>query len=216
MDMDETIRTRLHDTARKYQHNVGACHRYDHTERVVVNALQLATYYPDTDMDALEAAAWLHDIGRGTVRRKGESHAEGSSRLARPLLEHLEFSPQLIVHICDAVVDHRYSSGRTPRSWEGRLLQDADRLDAIGAVGIARTFAEGGSRALYHTELPFAPDGERELDDTHYTLDHFFTKLLTLPATMHTPEARLTAERRIETMQTFLRAFAEEIGADFS
>ncbi len=210
--MQETTRERLHTIATTYQHHVDACHRYDHTERVVVNALRLAQAYPDTDIELLETAAWLHDIGRGTERKKSESHADASARLAQKILTELAFSAQQITHICAAIVDHRFSLGRVPRNWEGRLLQDADRLDALGAIGIARTFAEGGQRALYHTEMPFLTSDERELDDSHYTIDHFFTKLLSLPATMHTPEARNSAERRIATMRDFLREFADEIG----
>ena len=209
--MHETIREQLHALARKYQTDVGACHRYDHTERVVSNALLLARAYPDIDVDALEAAAWLHDIGRGVERKKGESHADASARLARRLLVDLAFTLAQIQRICDAIADHRYSSGRVPKSWEGRLLQDADRLDALGAVGIARTFAEGGDRALYHPRIPFPTAGERALDDTRYTLDHFFTKLLTLSETLHTPEARQTAERRTEAMRHFLQEFTADI-----
>jgi uncharacterized protein len=213
MVMHETIREQLHDIARKYQRNVGACHRYDHTERVVRNALQLAQAYPDIDTDALEAAAWLHDIGRGTERNKGESHADASARLARPMLAALAFSGEQLQCICDAIADHRYSGRRLPSSLEGRLLQDADRLDALGAVGIARTFAEGGHRALYHPEIPFAGAGERALDDARYTLDRFFTKLLTLCETLHTPQARELAERRTAELRHFLREFAAEIAA---
>ena len=214
--MHETIREALHALARKYQEQVGAAHRFDHTERVVANALRLARAYPECDVDALEAAAWLHDIGRGTERKKGESHADASARLAKKILPELDFTREQMTRICTAIADHRYSSGRLPSSLEGRLLQDADRLDALGAVGIARTFSEGGDRALYHPEMPFPLTGGRALDDTRYTLDHFFIKLLTLAETLHTPEARQLAERRSEALRGFLREFADEIGAQIS
>jgi uncharacterized protein len=211
--MNETTRAALQAIARQYQQHIGACHRYDHTERVVVTALQLARAYPDIDVDVLEAAAWLHDIGRGTERLSGESHADASARLAKEILAKLHFTDEQIQRGCAAILDHRYSSQRSPSSWEGRLLQDADRLDALGAIGIARTFSEGKDRALYHVESPFPAPAERKLDDTRYTLDHFFTKLLTLADSLHTPEARQLATRRLEVMRMFLREFAAEIAA---
>lgn len=209
--MEEQLRARLRATTRQYQTQVGACHRYDHTERVVRMALQLAQCYPQIDCDALESAAWLHDIGRGVEREQGISHADASVSLARPLLSTLGFSADRIALILAAICDHRYSTGRVPSSLEGKLLQDADRLDALGAIGIARTFAEGGERMLYHPAAPFV-DG-RPLDDTQYTLDHFYSKLLSLPNTMHTPEARQIATRRCSFLQAFLHELAVELGS---
>jgi uncharacterized protein len=186
------------------------CHRVDHTDRVVANALRLAEAYPAADRDALEAAAWLHDIGRAREREAGRSHAVLSAEMAAEVLPALGFDTARTALICAAIADHRFSTGRVPASLEGCLLQDADRLDALGAIGIARTFAEGYDRELYHRDDPFA--AARTPDDDHNTLDHFFVKLLRLPGTLHTPEARAEAARRLETMLAFLRALANELG----
>jgi len=91
-------------------------------------------------------------------------------------------------------------------------VQDADRLEAVGAIGIARCFLTGGSMGttLYDPEDPFADN--RELDDKQYTLDHFYCKLLGLVDTMKTNAGRLEAIKRTEYMQVFLDQLGEEIG----
>lgn len=208
--MDDRTRARLRALAEEKLQDANACHRADHVVRVVNLAMSLAEHYPDIDREALEAAAWLHDIGRGCRRGPEVSHADASAQAARDILPELGFTPAQIAVICQAIADHRFSGGRAAETLEGRLLQDADRLDALGAIGIARTFAEGGSRSLYHPEDPLAQ--LRAPDDSRYTLDHFFRKLLTLASAMHTPEARAIARRRTHIMRKFLRDFSDEIG----
>ncbi|HEY3376686.1 MAG TPA: HD domain-containing protein [Armatimonadota bacterium] len=212
--MDEQRRVGLRALAAQYQGTLNACHNLEHTVRVVANALGLAASYPEARADLLEAAAWLHDLGRGVERAQGISHAQISAELAAGYLPDLDFATEDVRIICTAIADHRYSSGKMPDSLEGKLLQDADRLDALGAIGIARTFAQGHDRAMYHPHAPF-PDG-RPLADDQYTLDHFFTKLLRLAATLHTEAARELAAQRTAYMRLFLRQLAGEIGQSWS
>jgi uncharacterized protein len=91
------------------------------------------------------------------------------------------------------------------------VLQDADRLDAIGAIGVARCFATGAvmRQPFYHPEDPFP--SSRELDDKRWSLDHFYRKLLRIPATLHTATARKLAEERARFMEAFLAQLAREI-----
>jgi uncharacterized protein len=111
-----------------------------------------------------------------------------------------------------AVEVHRFSKGITPVTLEARILQDADRLDAIGAIGIARVFMTGGTleRALYNPRDPFCKN--REPDDKKWNLDHFYNKLLKLESGMHTKTARELAGRRSEVLKRYLRDLEEEIG----
>lgn len=210
--MHTEFRARLRAVAEQYLHDANGCHRTDHTVRVVANALTLARAYPEVDDEALEMAAWLHDVGRGLERAEGLSHAKLSARIAKPLLIAEGFAPARVQLIVTAIADHRFSSGRIPVSLEGKLLQDADRLDALGAIGIARTFAEGMTRTLYHPDDPFVT--RRTPDDDRYTLDHFFAKLLQLPQTLHTPEARALADLRVQYMHGFLRQLAQELAVE--
>lgn len=206
--MDAARRTQLRDIAGDYLRDAGGSHQLDHTLRVVKSAMALATYYPDIDRDVLEAAAWLHDVGRGQ-----RNHAEASARIAAERLPALGFSPERAGLAVGAIADHRFSAGRIPASQEGKILQDADRLDALGAIGIARAFTFEGSRGLYDPDDPFAE--QRAPDDSRYTVDHFYAKLLRLPETLHTPEARQMAQRRTEFMRIFLRELADEIGVPY-
>jgi len=208
--MDDRLRARLRACAEKYLADANGCHRLDHTVRVVGNALRLAASYPAVDLLVLEAAAWLHDIGRGVERQAGVSHAILSARLAGKILpaEGLTVAQTQVAR--DAIATHRFSEKRIPATLEGRLLQDADRLDALGAIGIARTFSDGALRALYHPDDPFAE--HRPPNDLLYTLDHFYAKLLRLPDTLHTPEARSLAAARVQYMRDFLQQLACELG----
>ncbi|HEX2948477.1 MAG TPA: HD domain-containing protein [Armatimonadota bacterium] len=212
--LDENIRRRLRSILNNYAATASACHQVDHTFRVVTMALTLAEHYPDVDCAALEAAAWLHDIGRGVERSSHISHAIISAELAEEMLPEFGFDSVQTKLICTAIADHRYSAKRQPTSLIGCLLQDADRLDALGAIGIARTFSESTNRMLFHPQSPFG-DG-RQFDDAQYALDHFFLKLLKLPATLHTPEAREIAQQRVAFLQTFLRELAHELGTTYS
>ena len=112
-----------------------------------------------------------------------------------------------------AIRDHSYRRGAAPESALGRALQDADRLDALGAIGIFRTLACGARMGaeLYDPDDPWAR--HRELDDRRFTLDHFFTKLLDLPDTMNTAAARREGRARVEEMRCFLAHLGQEIGS---
>jgi uncharacterized protein len=206
----QDTRARLRALAEEYLREQRGAHGIDHTVRVAALILRLARHYA-VDLSALEAAAWLHDIGRGLPALNGGGHGARSAQVATQVLPPLGFTPEQVALIRQAITDHPYSKGRMPASMEGKLLQDADRLDALGAVGIARTFAEGRDRALYAEEDPMGES--RPLDDHRYTLDHFGAKLLKLPDGMHTPEARAIATQRVGLMRVFLKCFAADIGA---
>lgn len=112
----------------------------------------------------------------------------------------------------DAVLCHSYSRGLNPKTLEGRVFQDADRLDALGAIGIARTFAVTGSmgRSFYHPEDPFFQMA-RELNDREYAVDHFYRKLFTLENTMQTEAGRKIAREWTERQRVFLAWLESEI-----
>lgn len=109
-----------------------------------------------------------------------------------------------------AIEAHSFSAAISPETIEAKIVQDADRLDALGAVGLARMFHIGGQlgRALAHATDPLAQD--RPLDDVHYTLDHIENKLLQLPASMQTAEGRELAQSRVQLLIRFRDQFAQE------
>ena len=159
------------------------------------------------------AAALLHDVVNVPKDDPRRAQASAlSAQAAAELLPAFGFDEEAAGRICDAIEDHSYSRGATPRSDLGRALQDADRLEALGALGVMRTISTGarmGSRYFHPTD-PFA--ATRELDDRSFSVDHFYTKLLRLPETLRTDVGRAEARRRAAYLEGFLAQLADELG----
>ena len=186
-------------------------HDYSHILRVYKNA-QKITKHEKADSKIVLAAVLLHDIvqfPKSDPRNKTAS--EKSAILAKKILQKHDFSESEIAVICDAIRDHSYSRGKTPQTIEGKILQDADRLDALGAIGIARAFSVGGSekRTIYNESDPFCRT--RKPDDNFWTVDHFYRKLLLLEQKMNTKTGKALAKKRTKLMLDFLSELKREI-----
>jgi len=186
-------------------------HDFEHIMRVYSNASRLARMERVSPRLVL-AAALLHDIvsyPKSDPRSKNSS-VESATKAKQILAKH-NYTGEEIRIISDAIRDHSFSRNTVPETIVGKILQDADRLDAIGAIGIARTFSVGGAekRSFYNSEDPFCKT--RNPDDTRWTLDHFYRKLLLLEKKMNTNSAKLEARKRVKIMRQFLDAFREEI-----
>lgn len=159
------------------------------------------------------AAALLHDAVNPPKDSPERALAsERSAAAARERLPALGFAPEAVARIADAIRDHSFSRGAVPETALGRALQDADRLEALGAIGLLRCVSTGVRMggAWFDAEDPWAE--ARPLDDTRYSVDHFFKKLLLLPATMRTEAGRQEAERRAAFLREFLSRLGDEIG----
>ena len=159
------------------------------------------------------AAALLHDaVNPPKDSPKRARASERSAALARERLHALGFAPESVTRIADAIRDHSFSRGAVPATPLGCALQDADRLEALGAIGLLRCISTGVRMggAWFEADDPWAEI--RPLDDTRYSVDHFFTKLLKLPATMRTVAGRAEAERRAAFLRDFLSRLGEELG----
>jgi uncharacterized protein len=187
-------------------------HDFHHIMRVYKNA-EIIGRSEGTDMEVLLPAVLLHDI---VVYPKGSAKSSRSSDqsadLAKKILDNYGYSRNKISQICYCIRAHSYSKKVVPTSLEGRILQDADRLDALGAIGIARTFSVSGSenRTFYNADDPFYRS-DRNLDDKRWTLDHFQTKLLKLEKNMHTETAKKIARERTSFMIFFISQLQKEI-----
>ena len=189
-----------------------AAHDLEHIRRVVANARRLALA-EGADWRVVMPAAWLHDcviIPKTSPDRKQASTL--AARQAVAWLEEHEWPFGGLDEIFHAIEAHSFSAGIEPRSLEAKVLQDADRLDALGAVGLARTLMLGGElkRVFYDMADPFCD--LREPDDSVYTLDHVYRKLLTLEGTMQTASGKKEARQRTEFLTRFLDQLREEIG----
>lgn len=189
-----------------------SAHDSQHIKRVYKNA-EVIGRREGADMKILLPAALLHDL---VVYPKGSAKtsksADDSADMAEKLLKSYRYPQDKIDKICYCIRTHSYSKRLVPATLEAKILQDADRLDALGAIGIARTFSVGGSerRSFYNPDDPFWKSS-RELDDREWTLDHFRTKLLKLKDSMHTKTAREMAQERARFMELFIKQLQKEL-----
>lgn len=209
----------VEEVARERASTNDAAHDAAHLARVVANARRLvaAEWKAGRPVDpvVVEVAAWLHDIvplpkGQGAP---GEA-ARRSAHDARAILQNLGADEAFIAAVVHAVEAHSFSGGISPETAEAQVVQDADRLDALGAIGIARLWVTGATLGgqLYHPDDPLGVS--RELDDRAWGLDHIERKLLRLPALMQTEAGRVEAERRAEFVRQYRDELLREIGAE--
>lgn len=206
----DTVLSRVFSQVRELSAD-DAAHDVEHLLRVALQTLKLAG--PEVELRSAVCAALLHDVVNLPKNHPERARAsQWSAQKARELLQSEALEPAQLDAIAEAIEDHSFSSGRRPRSALGEALQDADRLEALGALGIARTFSTGvrlGAQ-YFHADDPWAE--ARALDDRAFSIDHFFTKLLALPQTLCTEAGRIEAARRAEILKAFLLALADEIG----
>ena len=183
-----------------------------HLARVWVNAWKIADIEGGADED-LAAAVLLHDC---VAVEKSSPLRSQASRLAAAraaaILAERNWAPGRIATVAQAIAAHSFSAGIAPESLTGRILQDADRLDAIGGIGIARCFYTAGRMGsmLYHPDDPRAE--ARALDDARYAIDHFRAKLLKLGDGFQTATGAAMARARTKLLAEFLASFEGEIG----
>ncbi len=188
-----------------------SAHDHHHIHRVVTNARRLTTA-ENADLLVVMPAAWLHDC---VIVPKSSPHRKQASILAArqtvAWLEEHQWPHGRLDEIAHAIEAHSFSAGIAPLTIEARVVQDADRLDALGAVGLARTLMLGGElrREFYAAVDPFCES--READDSVYTLDHLYSKLLTLEDTMQTAAGKNEARQRTEFLRRFQNQLKDEI-----
>lgn len=202
---------KLREQVKKQLAKNDAAHDFEHITRVLKNATLIARK-EKASIRMITVAVLLHDIvsyPKSDPRSKNSSLE--SAEKSRKILQEYNFTQDERNIIADAIRDHSFSRGATPKTLEGKILQDADRLDALGAIGIARTFAVGGAedRPFYNTDDPFCK--KRSPDDKSWTLDHFYKKLLLLEKTMNTKTGKIEARKRIKIMKKFLDELKKEI-----
>ncbi|MFL5800861.1 MAG: HD domain-containing protein [Roseiflexaceae bacterium] len=188
-----------------------AAHDLEHIRRVVATAKALARA-EQADLAVVIPAAWLHDCV--IVPKDSPLRSQASGLAAQAALGFLRTSGYPESHldaIHHAIEAHSFSANIPPRGCAAQVVQDADRLDALGAIGVARCLMLGGAigRRLYDPHEPFPI--ARALDDAINTVDHFYLKLLRLADTMTTPAGRAEAQRRTVFMCQFLEQLRSEI-----
>jgi uncharacterized protein len=191
--------------------NTDASHDTTHLQRVWKNAAGIHAE-EGGDAQVLFAATLLHDCV--AVEKNSPLRAQASrlsAQKAARVLASLGWPDARIQAAAHAVEAHSFSAGVAPLTLEAKILQDADRLDAIGMLGVARCFYVAGrlGRPLYDPADPHAAN--RPLDDTRFTLDHFHTKLLKLSSGFQTAAGTRLAALRHARLQRFVDEFSDEI-----
>ena len=188
-------------------------HDWFHIERVYKNALLIAES-EKCDVEIVQLGALLHDIADSKFHNGDESIGP---KTARAFLESEKVEPTIIDHVIAIIENISFKGGKVERQFssiELDIVQDADRLDAIGAIGIARTFNYGGfkNRALYNPEI--APNltmtKEEYKNNEAPTINHFYEKLLLLKDKMNTQTGKQIAQDRHRYMEDFLEQFYAE------
>ena len=188
-----------------------SAHDFEHVMRVYKNAKKICKEEKANEKLILSAAL-LHDIvSYPKSDKRSKMSSLESAKKSKQILKKYDFSKEEIMIISDAICDHSFSQNKVPKTLEGKILQDADRLDALGAIGIARVFATGGSlkRPFYNLDDPFCKT--RIPDDKIWTVDHFFQKLLKLESLMNTKSGKVEAKRRTRVLKEFLNYLKQEL-----
>ena len=202
------------DEARPYYSGADVVHDFDHVVRVLRLALRIAAA-EGADREIVQAAALLHDVGREQAERSGADHAEFAAARAHQILAK-RCSEQTLAAIMHAIAAHRYRGALQPTTLEARVLFDADKLDAIGAVGVARAFAHGGAQGQRLWAPLNSVDVARWLaqgDDPlpHTPVHEFILKLQHLKERLYTATGRVIAEERHAYMCAFFQRFDAEV-----
>ncbi|MCG9621780.1 HD domain-containing protein [Vibrio diabolicus] len=192
---------------------VDAAHDISHVQRVVNTAKKLAME-EGADLSIVLPAAYLHDCftyPKDHPNRKQSSIIAAKKAVA--FLESIDYPRQYHDAIAHAIEAHSFSANIRPNTLEAKVVQDADRLDALGAIGVTRCIQVSTEfdAQLYDDKDIFAQ--QRELDDKQFTLDHFQTKLFKIAETMNTESARREAQKRKAFMQAYIEQLHDEVTA---
>ena len=188
-------------------------HGIDHVRRVVENAKRIGLS-ERANLNVVLPAAWLHDcvvVAKNSPQRRMASALAAQS--AERFLVEIDYPANWIAPVSHCVLAHSFSANIACETVEAKVVQDSDRLEAVGAIGLARCLMTGGAmgQRLYHATEPFPLD--RLPADTEQSVDHFFAKLLGLHKTMQTKSGREVAISRTDFLIAFLKQLADEIGA---
>jgi uncharacterized protein len=186
-------------------------HDSAHLDRVWRNAQALLAHHPEADRLVVLAASYLHDLVNLPKNDPARDQASRrSAELARQLLAPLGFPPEKLDAVAHAIEAHSFSAAIPATTIEAEIVQDADRLDGLGLVGLARMFYIAGrmESGLAHPTDPLGAD--RDHDDRRFALDHIVVKLNKLPDMMQTEAARAVGRERLDQLMTFREQFAAE------
>lgn len=194
-----------------------SAHDIAHLQRVWKTA-QHIMMGADADSLVILTACYFHDIvnlPKDSPQRKQASTLAAEETVRILQTSFADFPVEHYEAVAHAVRAHSFSAAITPETLEAKIVQDSDRLESLGAIGLARVFYVSGAlgRPLFNSEDPLAD--HRALDDSHYALDHFQNKLLKLPDTMQTAAGRVLARHNAHFLVQFMAKLCAELSGDY-
>ncbi len=187
-------------------------HDIAHIERVLSSVRHIQSM-EGGDLEILIPAVWFHDLVNLSKDHPDRKKAStlSADRAIKILKEQGTYKTGKLEFIHHAICAHSFSANIRPQTLEAKILQDADRLDALGCIGMMRTFAVSSElkRALFHPNDPFA--NHRDLDDSKYAIDHFEAKLFKIADRLYTDTAKYIAQERVAFMRVFQRQLLKEL-----
>ena len=196
-----------------------ASHDWDHTQRVLHNAREIAAAEPGCDLAVVECGALLHDVARADESTGGAAgcHAQAGAMQAEAILRQLECDEPFIVAVVHCVAAHRWrrrGDGAAPQTLEARIVYDADKLDSMGAIGIGRAFHFAGriGARVHNRAAEALAEPEYSREDSAWR--EYLVKLRLLHKAMLTKAGRRLARRRHRFMETFFQELIVETGME--
>lgn len=193
--------------------NQDSSHDLAHLKRVAEHSKHIHQF-EGGNLEVILIASYFHDIVSlpkdSLIRHHSSTFA--AQKTIKILRQHFsEVSVSLYGHIADVIRSHSYSASLKPLTIEAKIVQDADRLDALGAIGLARVFYIAGmlGQKIYDEDDPFSTN--RELNDKKFALDHFYTKLMKLPDTINTAEGKRMAQKRVDYLKDYIMNLRQEL-----
>jgi uncharacterized protein len=226
--MEERLR-KIKEMVEKEMQGTTPSHDFSHVMRVYNLCLHLAKYEENVDLEVLKAAALLHDIARlkEDMDNTGKTdHAIESANMAEKILKELNYPREKIEKIKHCIITHRFRGNNRPETIEAKILFDADKLDSIGAIGIARSFCwQGENKARIYSDVPLEKyikenlvggkaNGRIKDKSKHAANIEFETKLKHVPSKLFTTKGKEIAKERIKFMKEFFERLEKEINAE--
>ncbi len=202
------------DEARAWYPADDPVHGFDHVLRVATQAERIGREL-GADLEILRAAALLHDAAGAAPGPEGSRHVheQASADFAREVLTREGWAAGRIEEVAHCIRSHRFRGAESPRSLEARVLYDADKLDVLGAFGVARTVAyavQAGQPAFAEPSSGFRERGEAVAGEPHSAYHEYLFKLRRVADRLHTEPARRLAARRVELLHRFFEQLAAE------
>jgi uncharacterized protein len=208
--INETMIGEIEKEARSQFKELGPCHDWSHVERVLKTAVFIAKK-EGADERIVRIASYLHDIGRKKLKEPNYDHAVEGAKMARKILGKYALTQEETDNICHCIETHRFRNDMVPKTREAMCLHDADKLDVLGALGIARAYiylGETNDCVIYlKPEEKDAPSKER----TNSVQEEYENKYKHIPERMMTRAGKVIAESRLKYMEAFLERLEKEV-----